>query len=217
MDVEQIRASTPLRKRSPTPLDRLRSREPSPFVMPKLRLGSGTITPSGSKPADPHTYFSRSSSSQSLHQGVGRSSSSTSIHQGAGLATNQLDFDSFRAAMEAKQAEDESLPQSNTQQGVYSHSMRNLSWKGAQNLSAKHESNEHLCPEGVFGMERPSSAMSQMSEMSIHVGDHEFASRADSRMEALPLGDAISQGNLNLHSNFASRRGSEQQGASNNS
>merc|ERR1712241_1047149 len=67
------------------------------------------------------------------------------------------------------------------------------------------------------GMERPSSAMSQMSEMSIHVGDHEFASRADSRMEALPLGDAISQGNLNLHSNFASRRGSEQQGASNNS
>merc|ERR1719192_2528928 len=36
-------------------------------------------------------------------------------------------------------------------------------------------------------------------------------------MEALPLGDAISQGNLNLHSNFASRRGSEQQGASNNS
>ena len=217
MDVEQIRASTPLRKRSPTPLDRLRSREPSPFVMPKLRLGSGTITPSGSKPADPHTYFSRSSSSQSLHQGVGRSSSSTSIHQGVGLATNQLDFDSFRAAMEAKQAEDESLPQSNNQQGVYSHSMRNLSWKGAQNLSAKHESNEHLCPEGVFGMERPSSAMSQMSEMSIHVGDHEFASRADSRMEALPLGDAISQGNLNLHSNFASRRGSEQQGTSNNS
>merc|ERR1712079_894188 len=48
-------------------------------------------------------------------------------------------------------------------------------------------------------------------------GDHEFASRADSRMEALPIGDAISQGNLNLHSNFASRRGSEQQGASNNS
>lgn len=188
MDVEQIRASTPLRKLSPTPLDRHRSREPSPFIMPKLKLGSGTITPGGSKPADPHTFFSRSSSSQSLHQG------------GTGAGT-QLDFDSFRAAMEAKQAEDDSLPQKTVPQNAISHSMRNLSWKGTSSVSAKQESNE-LCPEGIFSMERPSSAMSEMSI--------DLPSRAESRMDHGPLGDAISQGNLNIHSNYSSRRGSEQ-------
>ena len=201
MDVEQVRASTPLRKRSPTPLDRLRSREPSPFVMPKLKLGSGTITPGGSKPSDPHTFFSRSSSSQSLHQG------------GGGFGT-QLDFDSFRAAMEAKQAEDDSLPQvsaSNTQP-TYSHSMRNLSWKGGPSSTLKQDSQEHLCPDSTYNLERPGSAMSQMSEMSIYVGDHDLPSRADSRMEAVPLGDAISHGNLHMLSNLSSRRGSEQQG-----
>ena len=212
MDVEEVRASTPLRKRSPTPLDRLRSREPSPFCMPKLRLGSGTITPGGVKPADPHTFFSRSSSSQSLHQG------------GGGLST-QLDFDSFRAAMEAKQAEDESLPTTTNTQ-VYSHSMRNLSFKPPTQSLAKNESNDQLdhhlrgtthpitknessdqlAADGVFLLERPSSAM---SEMSIHIGDHDIPSRAESRMEAAPLGDAISQGHLNIHSNMSSRRGSE--------
>merc|ERR1711936_1221389 len=87
LDLNKVRANTPLRQLSPTPLDRHRSREPSPFVMPKLKLGSGTITPGGSKPSDPHTFFTRSSSSQSLHQG-------------GGAVGTQLDFDSFRAAME---------------------------------------------------------------------------------------------------------------------
>merc|ERR1712029_1165501 len=186
---------------SPTPLDRHRSREPSPFVMPKLKLGSGTITPGGSKPPDPHTFFSRSSSSQSLQQG------------GGGFGT-QLDFDSFRAAMEAKQAEDDSLPQvsaSNTQP-TYSHSMRNLSWKGGPSSTLKQDSQEHFCPDSTYNLERPGSAMSQMSEMSIYVGDHDLPSRADSRMEAVPLGDAISHGNLHMLSNLSSRRGSEQQG-----
>ena len=189
MDIEQVRASTPLRKMSPTPLDRHRSREPSPFVMPKLKLGSGTITPGGSKPPDPHTFFSRSSSSQSLHQG-------------GGTAATQLDFDSFRAAMEAKQAEDDSLPQTSVPQTMHSHSMRNLSWKGGPQNTENQESGDHLGPENMFSMERPGSAMSEMSI--------DLPSRAESRMDHGPLGDAISQGNLNIHSNFSSRRGSAQ-------
>merc|ERR1712130_1073090 len=84
--------------------------------------------------------------------------------------------------------------------------MRNLSFKGPH--QSKQASNEHLCPEGMFSIERPSSAM---SEMSIHVGDHDVPSRAESRMENVPLGDAISHGNLNMASSFSSRRGSEQQ------
>ena len=58
----------------------------------------------------------------------------------------------------------------------------------------------------MFLLDRPGSAM---SEMSIHIGDHDIPSRAESRMEAAPLGDAISQGHLNIHSNLSSRRGSE--------
>merc|ERR1712215_7362 len=104
LDIEKVRASTPLRQMSPTPLDRHRSREPSPFVMPKLRLGSGTITPGGSKPSDPHTYLSRAGSSQSLLGGMGGS---------------HMDLDTFRAAMEAKQAEDESLPKDRRQSSNY--------------------------------------------------------------------------------------------------
>ena len=171
MDLEEVRASTPLRKMSPTPLDRHRSREPSPFVMPRLKLGSGTITPGGSRPADPHTYFSRSGSSQSLHQGFGGSQTFQ-----AGPAN--LDFDSFRAAMEAKQAEDEiaGLPVTTSQTTNQTQSMTNISsWKG----STSRADPDLLCPVGMFSMERPSSAM---SEVSIHMGDVDLSSRADSRM-----------------------------------
>merc|ERR1712060_701141 len=75
LDLEQVRASTPLREMEPTPLDRHRSksREPSPltFTMPPMRLSSGTTTPGGSNVGDPHAYFSRPGSSQSLHGGRG--------------------------------------------------------------------------------------------------------------------------------------------------
>ena len=58
-------------------------------------------------------------------------------------------------------------------------------------------------------MERPSSAM---GEISIHMGDIELPSRADSRMETFALGDAISHGHLAYteepQSSLSSRRGS---------
>merc|ERR1719412_2233322 len=104
--------------------------EPSPFVMPRLKLGSGTITPGGSKPTDPHTYFSRSSSSQSLHQG-GFGGSQT--FQG-GIGATNLDFDSFRAAMEAKQADDDGVepPATTSQTTAHTQSMTNISsWRGS--------------------------------------------------------------------------------------
>ena len=202
-----MRASTPLRKLSPTPLDRHRSREPSPFVMPRLKLGSGTITPGGSKPADPHTYFSRSNSSQSLHHG-GLGGSQT--FQG-GIGATNLDFDSFRAAMEAKQADEDDVepPATTSQPTTHTQSMTNISsWRG----SSSRADPDHLCPVGMFSMERPSSAM---SEVSIHMGDLDLPSRADSRMETFPLGDAISHGHLayteDVQSNLSSRRGSELQ------
>ena len=192
---------------SPTPLERHRSREPSPFLMPRLKLGSGTITPGGSKPADPHTYFSRSSSSQSLHQ-AGYGGSQT--FQG-GIGTSNLDFDSFRAAMEAKQAEDEIVaPATSSLATSHTQSMTNISsWKSSTAPASR--DTDHLCPGGMFSLERPSSAM---SEVSIHM-DHDLPSRADSRMETFPLGDAISHGHLayteDQQSNFSSRRGSQLQ------
>ena len=65
LDINQDQASTPLHQLSPTPLDWHRSREPSPFIMPKLRRGSGTISPGGSRTTDNHTYLSRPGSRQS--------------------------------------------------------------------------------------------------------------------------------------------------------
>jgi hypothetical protein len=50
---------------------RSKSREPSPFTMPPMRLSCGTTTPGGGSVADPHAYFSRPGSSQSLHGGRG--------------------------------------------------------------------------------------------------------------------------------------------------
>ena len=177
--------------------------------MPRLKIGSGTITPSGSRPADPHTYFSRSSSSQSLHHG-GFGGSQT-FQGGIG----NLDFDSFRAAMEAKQAEEENGDQTITTTvattASHTQSMTNISsWKTSA-IGQNREPEHLLCPGGMFSLERPSSAM---SEVSIHMADHmDLPSRADSRMETFPLGDAISHGHLayseDQQSNLSSRRGSE--------
>merc|ERR1712142_1043351 len=184
LDIEKVRASTPLRQMSPTPLDRHRSREPSPFIMPKLRLGSGTITPGGSKPPDPHTYLSRPGSSQSLYGGGG-----------PGIGGSHVDLDTFRAVMEAKQAEDESLPQSTKQSSnhppLLSQSMSNINMKMGGSYNSKSGTSDLLNPGSMFCDERPSSAM---SEMSINIHDGDYMSRAESRMEH--FGDDISEGIL---------------------
>jgi len=194
LDINQVRASTPLRQMSPTPLDRHRSREPSPFIMPKLRLGSGTITPGGSKPSDPHTYLSRSGSSQSLYGGGGPA-----------IGGSQMNLDTFRAAMEAKQAEDESLPQSSKQSSNHppslSQSMSNMNLKVGGSYTSKTGASDLLTPGSMFCDERPSSAM---SEMSINIHDGDYMSRAESRMEH--FGDDVSDGALYLghgHDDFA--------------
>merc|ERR1712223_1344420 len=95
LDLKEVRSNTPLRELSPTPLDKHRSRDPSPFRMPPLKLTSGTTTPGDAQAEDPHAYFSRPDSSQSIY----------------GQRGTKLDMDSFRAAMEAKQMVDESPPQ----------------------------------------------------------------------------------------------------------
>merc|ERR1712156_1405084 len=59
LDLKEVRSNTPLRELSPTPLDKHRSRDPSPFRMPPLKLTSGTTTPGDSQAQDPHAYFSR--------------------------------------------------------------------------------------------------------------------------------------------------------------
>ena len=71
LDIDQVRASTPVRQLSPTPLDRhrSRSREPSEFRMPAMKLCTGTTTPGRSIPPDPNAYFSRPGSSQSMYAG----------------------------------------------------------------------------------------------------------------------------------------------------
>ena len=73
MDIQEIRAKTPVRELSPTPLDRHRSksRDPSPFRMPALRISSGSVTPGGTKVSDPHAYFSRPDSRESMYGGRG--------------------------------------------------------------------------------------------------------------------------------------------------
>ena len=92
IDMNYVRCTTPIRQLSPTPLEKHRSREPSPFRMPPMKISSGTTTPAESLPSDPHAYFSRPGSSQSMYGGRG----------------GKKELDAFRAAMEAKQAEDDS-------------------------------------------------------------------------------------------------------------
>merc|ERR1711874_33697 len=178
LDLQKVRSNTPLRELSPTPLDRVRSREPSPFKMPPLKLTSGTTTPAGPQSqSDPHAYFSRPDSSQSIY----------------GARGPKLDGDSFRAAMEAKQMEDESPPQRRGQQPQPPGFQAQLAKSASGNIVLRSASGVVLCrsdgTEGgtsgsMFDSERPSSAM---SDASINIPDLASQSRPSSR-----LGDDVS-------------------------
>merc|ERR1711872_211898 len=138
LDINQVRASTPVRQLSPTPLERhrSRSREPSEFRMPSMKLPTGVTAPGGNHPSDPHAYFSRPGSSQSMY------------------GSQKGNIDAFRAAMEAKQAdaeEDDSDIQTD---------MMVLRSASGQILT-KSDQDGLLLP-GVFS-ERPGSAMSDVS------------------------------------------------------
>merc|ERR1712226_350962 len=180
LDLKQVRASTPLREMEPTPLDRHRSksREPSPltFTMPPMRLSSGTTTPGGSNVGDPHAYFSRPGSSQSLHGGRGAPTTDRERKQD----------EEFRAKIAAMQADDDSPP-TGRKLGVPS-----------QGIVCRSASGKVIKDDPVdfsaMSMEptRPGSAM---SECSIQLpGD---GSRPGSRMDQM-LGDELSRSLLDL-------------------
>merc|ERR1712226_807306 len=180
LDSEQVRASTPLREMEPTPLDRHRSksREPSPltFTMPPMRLSSGTTTPGGSNVGDPHAYFSRPGSSQSLHGGRG----------GPTTDRERKQDEEFRVKIAAMQADDDSPP-TGRKLGVPS-----------QGIVCRSASGKVIKDDPVdfsaMSMEptRPGSAM---SECSIQLpGD---GSRPGSRMDQM-LGDELSRSLLDL-------------------
>merc|ERR1712001_772400 len=180
LDLEQVRASTPLREMEPTPLDRHRSksREPSPltFTMPPMRLSSGTTTPGVSNVGDPHAYFSRPGSSQSLHGGRGAPTTDRERKQD----------EEFRAKIATMQADDDSPP-TGRKLGVPS-----------QGIVCRSASGKVIKDDPVdfsaMSMEptRPGSAM---SESSIQLpGD---GSRPGSRMDQM-LGDELSRSLLDL-------------------
>merc|ERR1712227_180935 len=155
LDLTEVRGRTPVRQISPTPLDRhrSRSREPAEFHLPGTKLsqmvsGRRSVTP------DPHAYFSRPGSSLSVYGGRG------------GDGPN---VDPFRAAMEAKQEEDEPLV-------LRSHT--------GDILIKSDESRE------VFD-ERPVSAMSDMS-----IDGDGVTSRPGSRLEM--MGDVVSKSGDNV-------------------
>ena len=176
LDLHHVRSNTPCKELSPTPLDKHRSREPSPFRMPPLKLSSGTATPGGGQVQDPHAYFSRPESSQSIYGGRG------------GPGNKPLDLDTFRAAMEAKQMTDDSPPQRRPPQPAQ------LSKSTSGNIVLRSASGVVLCRSdgtetgttgAVFDQERPGSAM---SDMSINIPDlASHTSRPSSR-----LGDEVS-------------------------
>merc|ERR1712203_1058895 len=180
LDLEQVRASTPLREMEPTPLDRHRSksREPSPltFTMPPMRLSSGTTTPGGSSTVgDPHAYFSRPGSSQSMYGGRGPTTD-----------RERKQDEEFRAKIAAMQADDDSPP-TGRKLGVPS-----------QGIVCRSASGKVIKDDPVdfaaMSMEptRPGSAM---SECSIQLpGD---VSRPGSRMDQM-LGDELSRSLLDL-------------------
>ena len=93
-----------------------------------------------------------------------------------------MDLDTFRAAMEAKQAEDESVPKDREQSinhpPTLSQSMCNINLKSGSFYNPKSDGTDFLTPGSMFSAERPSSAT---SEMSINMHD-EYTSRAESRM-----------------------------------
>merc|ERR1711973_632305 len=182
LDLEQVRASTPLREMEPTPLDRHRSksREPSPlaFTMPPMRLSSGTTTPGGSSTVgDPHAYFSRPGSSQSMYGGRG----------GPPTDRERKQDEEFRAKLAAMQADDDSPP-SGRRLGVPS---QGIVCRSASGKVIKDD------PVDFAAMEpRPGSAM---SECSIQLpGDvSQCQSRPGSRMDQM-LGDELSRSLLDL-------------------
>jgi len=176
LDIEQVRASTPLREREPTPLDRHRSmsREPSPstFKMPPMRLSCGTTTPGGSS-SDPHAYFSRPGSSQS-------------VYGGRGGFVEEKKMEDFRSKLEALHADDDSPPQGR-RPGV------------PAAFPLLRDASGHVIkddPADNLTLERPGSAM---SDMSIQIGEKE-TSRPGSRMSQDPrmLGDELSHSLLDL-------------------
>ena len=182
LDINDVRASTPVRQLSPTPLDRhrSRSREPSEFRMPAMKLCSGTTTPGGSIAPDPHAYFSRPDSSQSMYGG-----------RGGG------DVDAFRTAMEAKQAKDDSpiteRKHNDQHPTTLSKSMSgNIVMRSSTGqIISKSDESDLLLPGGDFVSDRPGSAMSDMS-IDIDI------SRPPSKLEF--LGDEISG---KMHPNFS--------------
>merc|ERR1712098_367952 len=151
LNLQHVRSNTPCKELSPTPLYKHRSREPSPFRMPPLKLSSGTNTPGknvGSQ--DPHAYFSRPNSSQSIYGGRG----------GTG---KPLDLDTFRAAMEAKQMEDDSPPQRRPNQLSKSTSGNIVLRSASGVVLCRSDGTEAGTSGAVFDNERPGSAMSDMS------------------------------------------------------
>merc|ERR1719228_2838384 len=169
LDLDHVRCNTPLRELSPTPLDKHKSRDPSPFRMPPIKIGSGTTTPGGTVPPDLHAYFSRPGSSQSMYGGRG--------------GGNELD--SFRAAMEAKQAEDDSPPKNRKQPSQYPTTLSkstsgNIVVRSASGMIlGKSDGSDAGTSGPLFVSERPSSAMSDMS-INTHEAGH--VSRPGSRM-----------------------------------
>ena len=167
----QVRSNTPCRELSPTPLDRHRSksRDPSPFRMPALKLSSGTSSPTpagGAETPDPHAYFSTPASSQS-------------IYGGRGPGGRQQDLDSFRAAMEAKQMEDDSPPQRRHQPpATSSHAAApsQLSKSASGNIVLRSASGVLMCRSdgteaGTSGEAFDTRPGSAMSDASINIPD----------------------------------------------
>merc|ERR1712025_930189 len=181
LDIQQVRAQTPLRQLSPTPLQRHRSisREPSPFKLPALRLGSlGSITPSHDRINDPHAYFSRPGSSQSIYGGRG--------------GGEDKSLAAFRADMEAKQADDDSPPSRRPVNLSKSQSGNIVLRSATGQLLGKSDASDNLnLNPSMFSNERPASAM---SDMSINIGGVDGGttiSRPPSRLE-MEIGDEIS-------------------------
>merc|ERR1712012_1063655 len=158
---------------------RSKSREPSPlaFTMPPMRLSSGTTTPGGSSTVgDPHAYFSRPGSSQSMYGGRGPTTD-----------RERKQDEEFRAKLAAMQADDDSPP-SGRRLGVPS---QGIVCRSASGKVIKDD------PVDFATMEpRPGSAM---SECSIQLpGDvSQCHSRPGSRMDQM-LGDELSRSLLDL-------------------
>jgi len=171
LDLNHVRCNTPHRELSPTPLEKHKSREPSPFRMPPMKIGSGTTTPGGSLPPDPHAYFSRPGSSQSMYGGRG----------------GEKELDAFRAAMEAKQAKDDSPPKNRKQPSQFPTTLSkstsgNIVIRSASGIIIGKSDGMDAVTGPLF--DRPSSGM---SDMSINIHDAGQMSRPGSR-----LGDDVS-------------------------